>query len=163
MSQPHLCNCSSPRTTCKTKGDPHSAKCFLWLSVASTLRQKVFSAFATLCIPWVSFHKEQAAQGPSALHSGTGPGLCRLQFKTEHYDHTPSALPKSPKAQEQGFQIGWTLFSETHFAEQSNPISDNGLSEAPLGVYVSPQGWADMILCTGHGQPYVSASGHRMD
>lgn len=67
-----------------------------------------------------------------------------MSIKVQDCGHTPSALPQSPKAQEQGFQIGWTLFSETHFAEQSNPTSDIALSEAPLG-------WADMILRTGNG------------
>lgn len=60
---------------------------------------KVFSISAILCIPWISFYKEQAASHPSLW---TGPSLCRLQFKAGHCGCTPSALPKSPKAQEPG-------------------------------------------------------------
>lgn len=94
-----FCNRRSPRTTCKTKGDSTLGQ------VVESLAFCCFNSHAkcslSLPLSWANFYKAQAAQVPSVLCSGLGQAYIDYSSRLGTVA-TPSALPKSPKAQEPG-------------------------------------------------------------
>lgn len=76
---------------------------------------KVFSISAILCIPWISFYKEQAAQVSPILHSGLGPAYVDYSSRLGTVAAPLVPYPRAQKPKSQEFQVGWALFSETHF------------------------------------------------
>lgn len=86
-----------PKNYVQDKGGPTLSQMLSLAFCCFNSHTKVFSASATLCIPWVSFYKEQTAQGPSVLHSETGPSLCRLEFKTVATPLVPYPRAQKPK------------------------------------------------------------------
>lgn len=64
---------------------------------------KMFSVSATLCIPWVNFYKEQAAQVPANFHSGLSPVYVDYSSRLGTVAPSLVCYPRSQtKAQEPG-------------------------------------------------------------